>query len=1345
MPKRKAVSIAVDDSVPYIFEILDSLPEDDHELNSVVVVFRSGADLHLQPEKLHTLAASLDTLREVPMDADSLDAMFDALLNLSAEGTAQLQVHQNVGLLCTLLYGLLDAPKHVALRAGKVYLSLLMTFNANASLIINSYFVRRLFGISSQFFAGSNGAAAALLTQEEGSTQNQSQVLLTPEVTASQFQFVNASQKPKREKKRKLAKKDDMPDNYQEVYELILHIVGLFQQGNLLRCLDAELSPVVVETLVTLPCKEMCGPLKGSVSHPSPLLTSCFAVLKSVMKDNMQFCIFEAEGEDEDPDASCERNVDGQQLVLPQLLPFLHLSLHYVHSSVRMSDANAMQKAALDLIMSSNVTVPNLLLLFKVFMFSAERHPRNDPIAAASKAGVAILTAIGKQKDAAGAQQQAVNYLFEISGSDKVFHRVFATEVAYALLRDADALKAFGVDGTQGVVATTFKAVSDIAPSVRMRAITKVSRIMQAIGDENCPARSTISTYMTRLRTKPLDPQLAPPTQPQQQPQSSNTTPTPAEPASATSGLASNISISPGLATIPCSELDYLVASVIARAREDKALVRKAAVDLLLQFFEHKIADATSILLSTFVELMDVKLESSVLVRREAVLCAWKVVVHATDVKVRSRMLAAILDKSTLEGEDYVIKTMLQAVQSLVIHPLTGEEAPLSAEEVWEITANFTDAQLSSLGKLCCKLLEDGEVNASIVASLLERINKSPGCRDAWAMLPVFAKKFKKKIDAQIIMKCFRTLNEGFYRTKSGNSRDHSVLNSVTSLLPGIDLSVEERQEVVASLEGLVLSLRCHLNLLNGVITCYSKLVEKSKALRMTSMFNQFCSTALYHEFTATDTHQPVGQLPSEVRAVGYDCIRRADIPAALCSLGSLLTTDVYMTSKCPDSDGGKLDLTSLAGLVSAACSTSDSAKALSDAVVVQSYIFMIRLCLSGKTWCTKGVPILLNGLSSPRIAVKTTCLNGLSDLSLKYPGTVDRYLPNMSALLNDADVRVRLTTATLLSQLLGESYLKLRPFLFFEMLSLVADPSAAVAAFARYSVLKVMLPKDQFLITNNIKETFFVFNNYQGHSKFNKLPTPILKLCGDNHRFSRVQLIRFLVAQVKNERDILRIHEQLNDVLEMCTEEGGVGGTKLNLLHTEGMNVFQDCIQVLLSAELNLSARTLESTAKDGKETTDLEEEEAEMRMRKSLWASAVKTRVRDVVCPVLCAVSARLRSLRSPLQRDLVHYAAYICQDYEKELNLFIADEQLQKDVISTLEETRRVRGKKLGMSVKESMDVDGAPALPPSTPCKDSLSRAGSEATPHTPSARRRISVSRYKNVRFELEHRCIQKGG
>eukprot|EP01063_Lacrimia_lanifica_P009781 TRINITY_DN16660_c0_g1_i1.p1 TRINITY_DN16660_c0_g1~~TRINITY_DN16660_c0_g1_i1.p1 ORF type:complete len:1427 (+),score=607.49 TRINITY_DN16660_c0_g1_i1:81-4283(+) len=1291
----------------------------DRDFNSVVLAMRSGADIALQQSLMHALASALDALTSVQFDAPTLDQLFTSVTELEPEGLAALQGEPQAMHLVTYLFGVLAGPRAVAFRAGKVYLALLTAYGSNATLILNSFFVRKILTLVQQFLttckSEEGGEQPPAMTQgmTQGMTQaSQQSIHLTPDVPASQWAAVPASQKPA--KKRKVTRRkaaSEIPSDWGDAYEAALHVVKLFENARLRRALGADLAAHCLEAVAALPQREMAGPLRaaGLVPVKSKLWEVCFEVLTEAMKGSETYEVYdmtanapppppaEGDGGDKadgaDDEEATAREVTAQELILPHFLPLLHLAPVYTSGAVKLSDAVALQKAVFDVIAAAGLSADTMGLLYRLFLFSPEKRPRSEPLAAACSIGVRLLLELPQE-----VTTPCVEYLAELSASSQTHHRLFAVEVGFGMLTNGDVLQHIAPDAAQAVADLLFKRVNDMVAIVRTKALGNLSKIMLMIGAPDCPTRAPISAYLTRLRSTPLNPTLAPPTHevgktataaaaeaagtgdPQGRdsvPPNSATRTSSATPNFHQRGsLASNVSRSPEIVTISCSEMDYLLASVVARTREEKALVRKAGIDLLLQFFEHTVVQAASVT-SAVIELMSMKSEPSVLVRRQAVLCAWKIILRFTQpsqLHTRSKMFTAVVTNYGLETEDFVLKMMLQCVKDLVILPLTEEDGHgLTADEVWELLATFTDSQVAALGRMCCKLLEEGEVDSNIVQSLLDRIDHEPASRDAWSMLPLFAKKYNTAISAQTVLKSFQVLKPAFTR---GDARQHTVLTHVLSLLPDLALNEAQQAGVVSVLEQLVLSLGCAANLVHAAVNCYARLMKESTVQRLAAIFVNLCSAMLYNLLTGTTAKD----LSEDVVRAGLTKVTLKDLPVAICTMGCLVLTDAFKANP--------LDLAPVAEMIAAVCNTAipDAEhatalpfKAIPTTVLMHAYLCQVRLCLYAKQWCKKGVPILLKGLASSEVCVKTVCLNGLTDLSMKYPGTVDKFLPNLSATLSDADVRVRLTALTLITQLLGESFLKLRPFLFFEVLGLVADVNENVGAFARYSLLKVMLPKDPFLVTNNIKETLFVLNNYPFHPKYNKMTRPITRFCGDLYQHPRLQLMRFLISQVTAEKDILRVYEQLHDVLEMCSAEGSDGAT-LNVGCAEGVGVFKDTLLLLMAPEMNLASRNLHATKKATAQDTsgdDPEEEEAEEKMRKALWTGVVTGKVREMVCPILVSVSMQLREARSPLLRELLHYAAYILQDEEAKLDELISHPQLAKEIKRTLDESRTVRG--------------------------------------------------------------------
>eukprot|EP01062_Namystynia_karyoxenos_P013187 TRINITY_DN14752_c0_g3_i1.p1 TRINITY_DN14752_c0_g3~~TRINITY_DN14752_c0_g3_i1.p1 ORF type:complete len:1474 (+),score=591.46 TRINITY_DN14752_c0_g3_i1:115-4422(+) len=1362
---------------PFIFQILDDLDDDQSGqlgLRAAVDTFLTGGDLGIKPEISEALERSINAQRgAVCFDDTTLDMMAVSLRSLDAEHAAELQAHPKIGTLCAMLNGLAGQRHTTALAGARVYAEILRAFGANSSAVLNSFCLRATMSRISKLLLtygkereGGEADGEAALTQEtQGNGTQQSISLTQTQVPTSQMSQVPASQRPKRRRvggKRAVAAA--LPEDWEEVYTAAEEFVGVFADGVLLRSLrDHSLAHALLESVAALPPAELQGTLAAAgvlAPQPTKLTRTCHTALRCVMEHNAEYEVVH-EGAHPDPpdqprdgeegagdqqgaqDGDDRMDVDGaaagggddgaaeranvrtttaQELVLPLLLPVLHLTPVYLNSQVALKDAVRLQEATVELICQSGITQPTLRLLMRHFVLACERRPRTEPMEHACGAGAAIAALLDPE-----GREGLLAYLRDVLCSEKIFQRLFALELSFRLFKDPR----FELSAAAGeeLLGSLVEAVNDAASCVRAKALSDLAALMIDIGNQGNPVRPICHSFFQNAARTALPPEMAPP---QVAPETHGTP-------GAKSADNSCVSYSPGGPAVVATRRHYITASVIARAREEKALVRKAALDLLLQFFEHSLVDVAPAV-SVVLDLMDQRIENSVFVRRQAVFCAWAIANRFTDLRLRHKMIAeGILTNYPLENEEFVQNTMVRALFDVVFLPLEkkqGDRAYLTEEEVWQLLGTLNDTQLRVLGRVCCRLLDPENptqlpgraMGAGILKTLLGRIDRAPAAsREAWAILPVVArdKSLRDKVDVSVIMKSFTVLQPELHST---NLDSHSVLQNVLAMLAELRLSEQQQHEVAKVLEERLLSLKPHPNLVDACVRCYAALARPSTVRRLSMMFNELCTTMFYN-LLARNGGKP---LPQSVADAGLESVGLDELPVAVCTLGALVLTE----SGRPATESA---LERLCHMVNSVCNAAPVASAANEPlppfdpniprlVLKHAFLCEARLCALSKPACKKGVPLLLRGLSSNDTAVKTVCLNGLADLSVRHPGTVDKYLPNMAVCMSDMDPRVRLTALTLVTQLLAESFIKPRPFLVYELLAAIADREEAVAAFARYALLKVLLPKDPLVLANSFTEALFVFNNYSHHPRFNKHPTKIYKLCGDDLRDTRIELLRFVASKLNGQKEFLRVFCQLHElILDTCTEEGR-DGVRLRLDTAEGRSLLKDTLKLLDTPQLRLSRPAssipkADSGTKQGGGVVDEEEEEERAAMVEKQWKLAVRTILRDNICPILCSVFQYLREQKSPLQQDIIAYAARVTQDHEKELDEMIMDEVLRRDVSEAIERNRRARG---------FFGRRAAPPAPGATPqcplrAREPGGSGGPQGEGHTP--QRRGSVPRH----------------
>lgn len=137
------------------------------------------------------------------------------------------------------------------------------------------------------------------------------------------------------------------------------------------------------------------------------------------------------------------------------------------------------------------------------------------------------------------------------------------------------------------------------------------------------------------------------------------------------------------------------------------------------------------------------------------------------------------------------------------------------------------------------------------------------------------------------------------------------------------------------------------------------------------------------------------------------------------------------------------------------------------------------KMCISRRDFSSSFVSAFATQLYSSRsIAVKCNCLITLCDLCVKYSATVDPYVLEMTTCFADESTVVKRQALLIMTRLIAEDFVKLRPLLFFRFCHTIIDPQKEVADFARSCLFDVLCAKDEQLIINNFIDTIFYFND---------------------------------------------------------------------------------------------------------------------------------------------------------------------------------------------------------------------------------------------------------------------------
>eukprot|EP01001_Neometanema_parovale_P012808 NODE_912_length_1994_cov_108.230893_g864_i0.p1 GENE.NODE_912_length_1994_cov_108.230893_g864_i0~~NODE_912_length_1994_cov_108.230893_g864_i0.p1 ORF type:complete len:607 (-),score=138.39 NODE_912_length_1994_cov_108.230893_g864_i0:172-1866(-) len=363
----------------------------------------------------------------------------------------------------------------------------------------------------------------------------------------------------------------------------------------------------------------------------------------------------------------------------------------------------------------------------------------------------------------------------------------------------------------------------------------------------------------------------------------------------------------------------------------------------------------------------------------------------------------------------------------------------------------------------------------------------------------------------------------------------------------------------------------------------------------------------------------------------------------------------------------------------------------------VQSAAFLTlgKLCLVNEALSKKFIGVFVNQLQkSTNEVVKTNILAILADLCVEYSGSVDKYAVVMARCMGDSSVLVRHTALVLLTQLLAEGFLKMKPILVFSFLVSLADENKSVATFAESALVRVLLPKQPQMFFNHFIELLFVLNDYQGHSDYNKNPlhSAIYSL-SDQSRFRQRLWIYKVMLNNMTQYQIYKLHQKLHtEVLAFCSEDGEVDfpspsqTSHINCLEAPGSNVLTDVLAVLTSKQMKLTAKAPQAgSAPEDDSPAALSE------LNKKLYAEMLQKHIELSVIPVLVDLKRYLRRNKSHLMRYLSGYLQVIMREYKNEIqNMLAADPQLAVELEYDIRQQQKKRA-------RDQMTLDRRQSLP------------------------------------------------
>ncbi|XP_009585564.1 PREDICTED: condensin-2 complex subunit D3, partial [Fulmarus glacialis] len=339
---------------------------------------------------------------------------------------------------------------------------------------------------------------------------------------------------------------------------------------------------------------------------------------------------------------------------------------------------------------------------------------------------------------------------------------------------------------------------------------------------------------------------------------------------------------------------------------------------------------------------------------------------------------------------------------------------------------------------------------------------------------------------------------------------------------------------------------------------------------------------------------------------------------------------------------------------------------AMPPVVRAHAFITLGKLCLQHEDLAKKCIAALARELEvSHDVAVRNNVVIVMCDLCIRYTSMVDRYVPNISLCLKDPHPFIRKQTLILLTNLLQEEFVKWKDCLFFRFISVLVDPNPDIARFGEFCLVHLLLKRNPVMFSQHFIECIFHFNSYEKHEKYNRFPQSVraknlFSLKGKDNKEKRMRIYKFLLDHFTDEQRF-SITTKISHSILACFVD------KVLPLDLEASELLSDTFAVLSCKEIKLS--TMRS-----KPDEDIQPDEDEMAMANAVMQAAQKKLISQVqkknfvenIIPIITSLKSLMEQKRIPALRDLMNYLREMMQDYRNEIKDFFAvDKQLAAEL--------------------------------------------------------------------------------
>jgi condensin-2 complex subunit D3 len=286
-----------------------------------------------------------------------------------------------------------------------------------------------------------------------------------------------------------------------------------------------------------------------------------------------------------------------------------------------------------------------------------------------------------------------------------------------------------------------------------------------------------------------------------------------------------------------------------------------------------------------------------------------------------------------------------------------------------------------------------------------------------------------------------------------------------------------------------------------------------------------------------------------------------------------------------------------------------------------------------------------------------------------------------------DEHAGVRRHALMLITELLLQSFVKLRGPILYLLLGTMLDSDPETAEAAQHAVLEVFSKRDPTLIPTCFVETMFVMNACKDHPKYNvhddRLQTLLASFYGPGEAtLKRRRLYQLMLSSMSNENKIRITARLCQDILGNV-----VDGVIVLSDHTQAVSsspvvvptpgpaaafeaaaqtmsfehadfyLIQDTFAILCSDAARVHT-TSDGTAQVQQEVIENAEAAASVAKNKLLSKIAHKNALQNVV-PCIISLKRQLERIHSPLLKSVMSYFSFLFRFHRRELDNALAED--------------------------------------------------------------------------------------